>query len=379
MIDLIPEDVSALTLILGQLYSYLSSSPTQWRPSNWNSRSTFVVHWRRALIFASDFEPFCSFYSMNRSPTEAPGLVFAFLLQRANQECVSPALQKRLEEVYDSHSRLMIAHQKALEEEYYQQLLESCEAGPSLSAEMDTTEVNVQIQPDKTLEDLETASNIVSIETKSTNDPEISPVLAITTTKLQPSFGSVLHGFFCWTRNKSVKKVKKEYFRTQHIRAMKKSIRQIASKKEPSASIHRLKGNNEGQKEAWAKLKHFFQVHSSYLSATSQVCTEPTRRSRPHFAPFKSFNNTYCKSFFTSPPVQQYTLLFCDLVYDHQSSEELCTKMRFLCCLKDTHSAECCEKWKELKQYARGEMLEELGLRVEHTCEEPEFYLAEPK
>jgi hypothetical protein len=159
---------------------------------------------------------------------------------------------------------------------------------------------------------------------------------------------------------------KKEYFRCQHIRGLKKSIRQMAGKKPPKASIHRI--STPAQIARWDALHDFYTANSSALRLVSDTAVGPAtdgkkkkQQAGPSTDP-KSYNNPYCKDFFSQQVIQTYNALYSDLVYSGDP-EEMCKKMKVTCCMGQ-HSGECEGIWQEVWEYARVGMLEELELEV---------------
>ena len=175
---------------------------------------------------------------------------------------------------------------------------------------------------------------------------------------------------------------KKEYFRCQHIRGLKKSIRQMAGKKPPKASIHRI--STDAQKGRWEALHEFYITNSSALRLVSDTAVGPAtdgkkkkQQAADSSADPKSYNNPYCKDFFSKPVIQTYNALYSDLVYSGDP-EEMCKKMKVTCCMGQ-HSGECEGIWQEVWEYARVGMLEELDLEVcvpERAGPEIETYLS---
>ena len=160
---------------------------------------------------------------------------------------------------------------------------------------------------------------------------------------------------------------KKEYFRCQHIRGLKKSIRQAPGKKAPKASIHRI--TTESQRARWDALHEFYLANASALRSISDTAVGPItdgkkkkqQQGKPQADP-KSYNNSYCKDFFSTSVVQIYNALYSDLVYSGDP-EEMCLKMKVSCCMGQ-HCCECDGVWQDIWEYARVGMLEELGLEV---------------
>ena len=165
-----------------------------------------------------------------------------------------------------------------------------------------------------------------------------------------------------------VESPKKEYFRCQHIRALKKSWRQLDSGKLPGASIHRVETHT--QSELWQQMAEMYRRHEAFLQQLSATEAGPLTdgKHKPHVEELqpqaKSFNNDFCRNFFSSWEVQEYNRLFCDLVYD-ASPASLCTKLKLQCCGDSNHSTACVEVWANVKHFAQRGMLEELAVNCE--------------
>lgn len=162
---------------------------------------------------------------------------------------------------------------------------------------------------------------------------------------------------------------KKEFFRIQLIRALKKSIRQLCANKMPTAAIHKVDMNNERQKQYWEELSSFYTLHKDELDRMSKTTQGPvtdgkTKRRRNALKKDpRSYNNGYCKAFFSSATVRAYNKKFCALVYS-ASPSEMCKKIKAKCCGADEHTGNCEEVWERVHQYACGGMLKELGLQL---------------
>ena len=171
-------------------------------------------------------------------------------------------------------------------------------------------------------------------------------------------------------KNGRVEPPKKEYFRCQHIRALKKSWRQLGCGKRPGASIHQVETLT--QNELWQQLTEMYHTHEELLQRLSATEAGPLTdgKHKPHVEELqpqaKSFNNEFCRNFFMSWEVQEYNRVFCDLVYD-VSPASLCRKLKLQCCNHFTHSEACAEVWANVKHFAQRGMLEELAV----TCEMP--------
>lgn len=162
---------------------------------------------------------------------------------------------------------------------------------------------------------------------------------------------------------------KKEYFRAQLIRALKKSIRQLATGKFPKAAIHRVNPNNLSQVQCYESLKHFYIQHRRELDKVSSTAKGPAtdgktkRRGKAAKNCLLSYSDSFCKGFFSSETIRRYNTLFCALVYSAPPSE-MCKKMKAKCCAEEEHTSQCDTVWERVYQYACVGMLQELGLKV---------------
>lgn len=162
---------------------------------------------------------------------------------------------------------------------------------------------------------------------------------------------------------------KKEYFRCQHIRALKKSIRQIRTGKIPGASIHKVNRGKASHMSTWNEMKMHYLRNKEYMDEMAETTSGPTTdgRSRreegtvnPNAA--KSYNDNFVSFFFSSPTILRYNDLFSDLVYDC-TPEEICVKMKKTRCCKGSHSEHCVGVWKQVCNYAKVGMWRELERR----------------
>lgn len=162
---------------------------------------------------------------------------------------------------------------------------------------------------------------------------------------------------------------KKEYYRCQHIRALKKSIRQLQTGKFPQAAIHKVNTADSKQMQAWEDLKLCYAQHKSELDAVCDTVQGPLtdgkkkRKRNSLRTAARSYNNAYCSSFFASATVRAYNRQFCALVYS-ASPSEMCAKMKVLCC-RSEHTSHCVTVWDSVHQYVRADMLRELGISLE--------------
>lgn len=174
-----------------------------------------------------------------------------------------------------------------------------------------------------------------------------------------------VEGFVRRKRNGGVAKFRKDFYRSQHIRALKKSLRQLEVNKFPTANIHKI--TNTQQACLWQKLREVYLTHADSLRDVSRTTAGPLTDGRnkreedgEEDMP-KTHNDSFVQQFFASPSVRIYHLLFCDLVFQ-ASPQELCAKMHIGCCVESSHTSECQLKWQGLKEYTQRGMLLEAGV-----------------
>lgn len=164
----------------------------------------------------------------------------------------------------------------------------------------------------------------------------------------------------------AVEHPKKEYFRCQHIRALKKSIRQIRTGKIPGASIHKVIRSKASHMHTWDEMKNFYLRNKEELDRLAETTSGPMTdgRSRREEGSVdvnaaKSYNDSFISYFFSFDSIRIYNGLFTDLVYDC-TPEEICIKMKKTRCCKGPHTEECEGVWRKVRDYAKKGMWKEL-------------------
>lgn len=176
---------------------------------------------------------------------------------------------------------------------------------------------------------------------------------------------NLLSKFICETGNNP----KKEYVRCKLIRGHKRAIRNAFIGKKAKKTINRINFKNKKQ---IAKLDEF-TAHAiqnrSILEEVSRPENGPktdgiSKKSKANLKDSeKSFNNNYCRKYFLNSLTRESFILYCDVLFDGSSVNELCEKFDFSCCSsKSTHNDECSEKWKLLEKYFKLDLMSELGI-----------------
>ena len=151
------------------------------------------------------------------------------------------------------------------------------------------------------------------------------------------------------------KPVKKAYFRIQLIRAFKKSLRQIATRKWAKAGIYKLNKNDEQHKQLWSRYYQCYKAEKAELSSDDLEAVQNNKE--------KCYNNQYCKRFFRSDAVRRLYFHFLDVTFREDSPpSDNCLKFRLQCC-SGTHSERCTETWRAVKDFSRFGLFHDLGLK----------------
>ena len=164
----------------------------------------------------------------------------------------------------------------------------------------------------------------------------------------------------------SIEHPKKEYFRCQHIRALKKSLRQIRTGKIPGASIHKVNRSKASHMHTWDEMKNYYLRNKEELDTLAETTAGPKTDGRSRreegsedVNAAKSYNDSFISYFFSFDSIRIYNGLFSDLVYDC-TPEEICVKMKKTRCCKGPHIEECEGIWRKVRDYAKKGMWKEL-------------------
>jgi hypothetical protein len=189
--------------------------------------------------------------------------------------------------------------------------------------------------------------------------------------------GIGVEGFQRRKRNGQMDRFRKDFYRSQHVRALKKSIRQHDQNKFPTTNIHKI--TNAHQRSLWLKLRELYISHRDSLQTLSRTTAGPLTDGRARREEDmeedqpKTHNDSFLHMFFAHSAVRAYHLLFSEFVFD-ASPKDMCAKMHIVCCLEANHTLECQQKWQWLKEHTQKGMLEEAG--VEITQSDVETYQA---
>jgi hypothetical protein len=160
---------------------------------------------------------------------------------------------------------------------------------------------------------------------------------------------------------------KKEYIRCKLIRGHKRAIRQIISNQLPKATIHKFDPEDSKAHSLWMMMRQIYIINQSEFDSICKTESGPATDGRSKRdgesvkASEKSFNSSFCKSYFYSKNVRDSFAVYLDLIFSNFDPKVLSEKFEFFCCRCELHSVDCMEKWLDLMEYLRSDMLIEVG------------------
>ena len=157
---------------------------------------------------------------------------------------------------------------------------------------------------------------------------------------------------------------KKEYVMCKVIRGHKKLIRNILSDKISKSGITKVNLKDRRELLAYRSFNDHLIDNLQTLDPISQTDSGPKtdgqskrkKKNRIEDAKAKSFNNNFCKDYFSLQVVRESFSYFVELVFTHFDPDLLSYKFGFKCCNMRVHMLECFEVWMLLKFYLQEEM-----------------------
>jgi len=184
-------------------------------------------------------------------------------------------------------------------------------------------------------------------------------------------------------RNKNGKPLRKEYIRCQIIRATRKCVKRMINGLKAATGLLRFLPSDVDLMLVWQQMEQLVVCNRDLFTCLSVGEGTAT--------PFKTYNDTNCRNFYTPAPVRKFHFLCMQVVYgvDEVQPKRICERMEGYCCW-GSHTDQCIVKWEQFRNYVMFEMLEELGLkpysgdeeesagesRLEETFDDPDMFLA---
>lgn len=175
--------------------------------------------------------------------------------------------------------------------------------------------------------------------------------------------------------NKNNKPLRKEYIRCQIIRATKKCVRCMLTGRKTTTGLFRLLPRDIEMMLIWQQMERLVVCNREFftsLSDTREVTKGVNGQNEGKVGPFRTYSDTYCRSFYSNVLTRQFHSLCMLVIYGEgrANPKQLCEKLEAYCCAGG-HSARCEVKWDQLRDYAKYGMISELGLRPYNVQQEP--------
>jgi hypothetical protein len=170
--------------------------------------------------------------------------------------------------------------------------------------------------------------------------------------------------------NKNNRPPKKEYLRIQIIRSFKRSIREGLNRKVPNKKLGEVIESSSQSRQAWEDFMNFVNEYSVFFTRISRTDTGPqteARSQRTIESNSKSFNDQFCRQFFSESFVREAYSLFVQVVFACLDCKVLIRKFGFKPKVhrnSRTDSIECEENWNKLKTYVMTQMIKDLGVSI---------------
>ena len=169
------------------------------------------------------------------------------------------------------------------------------------------------------------------------------------------------------TRSANGKIPKKEYVRCRMIRGHKRALRQVESNITPSTTINKIDPINAVQMAKWQEFADDYLLDKESLSEIARTDQGPATdgiakraKSADEVNLERSFNNDYCRTYFTSMCVRRSFGKYCEVLFADENLTMLGKKFQINCCGEDNHKEICKIKWANFKVYLQTTMITEL-------------------
>lgn len=160
--------------------------------------------------------------------------------------------------------------------------------------------------------------------------------------------------------------VKKEYLRILLIRGFKRALRDVMDNVTPLKKLHRIPKGDSISKNLWAKFRKFV-IKNPYFEQVAPTENGPGTEGKSKKLPKtinsepKTFNDQYCRNFFSDSTLRYAFSLYLDVVFGHFECENLTNRFNFQAIGRS--EAEKMESWGQLKEYLYHGLYRELGVK----------------
>ena len=156
--------------------------------------------------------------------------------------------------------------------------------------------------------------------------------------------------------------------RVMLIRGHKRAIRQLKRKKSLGRTINQLNPSSQACMKCYSNLEQLYDREKEVLSEIGETDSGPKTEKRTQAqkkkSAYRSFNDDYCREYFSTLAVQQHYRLYIEYLFADPEPAFLCKKFKLRCCKSDEHSPRCTRLWEEMKEYMQTGVLEELNITI---------------
>lgn len=174
----------------------------------------------------------------------------------------------------------------------------------------------------------------------------------------------------------SSKKPKKEFLNVYIIRAIKRAFRSISKGKIPAKTCIAVNINDNVEMNIWEELQKIYRSNPDFISEKMKPengpPTGPKSNRKVREDGCKSFNNAFCKEFFSNELMTKSFFWIIDLLYCHFSPQRCCERFKFYCCSgrpNAIHDDICEVKWLKLKDYFSIDYLKDLDVDINQNSQ----------
>ncbi|OMJ74221.1 hypothetical protein SteCoe_26911 [Stentor coeruleus] len=188
--------------------------------------------------------------------------------------------------------------------------------------------------------------------------------------RMKNTFTLILEQF---TTDFLLKKPKKEFFNVYIIRAIKRTFRSISNGRIPLRTCISINLTNNIEMNIWNRLEKLYRLNPNLISHKMKTVVWPLAGKRKTGDEgYKSFNNAFCKEFFSEEIMRKAFNQIIELFYCNFSPARCCSRFNFYCC-SGTHIEECEDKWLRLKNYFSTNYFKDLDIQTNQDYQMNKF------
>lgn len=150
---------------------------------------------------------------------------------------------------------------------------------------------------------------------------------------------------------------KREFLNETIIRLIKRIFRNVQKQEILTTTSFAIDTSNKIDMKYWDCFKSLYFKHPDYFNIIADTANSPftdgksKKIHRCIKGQEKTFNNKFCRNFFSNKLVQQAFMILIEFLFYGMNPCKLNERFRFSCCTLDHHSEECYRSWYSLRDY----------------------------